>query len=168
MYSEMLSIKIFFNIHGSQHSVSLMKSHHKYTKFQSPDVKAKFDEYPVKMRTKLLSIRELIFSVATQTEGVGEIEETLKWGEPSYLCKTGSTVRIHWQQSDSEYYRVFFHCQTTLISTFRELYPHSFDYEGNRAIRLELKQEPDLGKLEHCIELSLRYHTLKNLPRLGT
>ena len=116
----------------------------------------------------MLALRDLIFTTAQKASVGNDLTETLKWGEPSYLCKTGSTVRIHWKQSDPEYYRIFFHCQTTLVSTFRELYPHSFDYEGNRAIRLELKQEPDLGKLEHCIELSLRYHTLKNLPRLGT
>lgn len=136
--------------------------------FSDHSVEEIFESYPKQVRSKMLALRDLIFTTA-QKAGVGnDLTETLKWGEPSYLCKTGSTVRIHWKQSDPEYYRIFFHCQTTLISTFRELYPHSFDYEGNRAIRLELKQEPDLGKLEHCIELSLRYHTLKNLPRLGT
>ena len=41
--------------------------------------------YPSLQREKLLLIRTLIFDVAKQTPDVGEIEETLKWGEPSYL-----------------------------------------------------------------------------------
>ena len=30
-------------------------------------------------------LRQLIFETAAATEVVGELEETLKWGEPSYL-----------------------------------------------------------------------------------
>ena len=56
--------------------------------------------YPSLQREKLLLIPTLIFDVAKQTPDVGEIEETLKWGEPSYLTKnkSGSTIRLAWNK----------------------------------------------------------------------
>ena len=68
--------------------------------FSSPRVAQVFDSYPPALRTRLLALRALIFEVAASTPGVGELEETLKWGEPAYLTtqsKSGSTVRIAWQ-----------------------------------------------------------------------
>ena len=51
-------------------------------------------------REKLLLVRTLIFDIAKQTPVVGEIEETLKWGEPSYLTKnkSGSTITLAWNK----------------------------------------------------------------------
>lgn len=54
-------------------------------KFSNQDVAEKFRTYPKAMRTRLMDIRALIFSVAESIEGVGKIEEALKWGEPSFL-----------------------------------------------------------------------------------
>jgi hypothetical protein len=65
--------------------------------FTTPAVAAHFQSYPVTVRKKMFALRELIFSVAAETEGIGELEETLKWGEPAYLtaqAKSGSSVRI--------------------------------------------------------------------------
>ncbi len=65
--------------------------------FADPKVEAAFHVFPSAVRKKLLRLRRLIFDVANKTEGVGEIEETLKWGQPSYLTpqsKSGSTIRI--------------------------------------------------------------------------
>ena len=55
-------------------------------KFVSKHVEQKFSEYPITFRSKLLLLRELIFEVARENKStIGEIEEVLKWGEPSYL-----------------------------------------------------------------------------------
>ena len=70
-------------------------------RIKNPEVAAVFKGYPKDMREKLLFLRRLIFGTASATEGVGELEETLKWGEPSYLTpdtKSGSTVRIDWKE----------------------------------------------------------------------
>ena len=48
----------------------------------APDVAAVFASYPPKMRKHLRALRKLILDTAKATEGVGRIEETLKWGEP--------------------------------------------------------------------------------------
>jgi hypothetical protein len=35
----------------------------------------------------LLVLREVIFDTVSEIEGVGKLEEALRWGEPSYLTK---------------------------------------------------------------------------------
>jgi hypothetical protein len=59
-----------------------------------PAVDGVFDAYPKPVKAKLLALRRLILDTAKATQGVGELEETLKWGQPSYLTtesKSGST-----------------------------------------------------------------------------
>ena len=85
---------------------------------------AVFNAYRKPLRAKLLALRRLILDTARTTAGVGAIEETLKWGQPSYLTtatKSGSTVRIDRVKSAANRYAVFFHCQTDLVATFRDL-----------------------------------------------
>ena len=94
--------------------------------FEDPAVDAVFSAYPNPVRAKLLAVRRLIFETAGTTEGVGALQETLRWGQPSYLTpqtKSGSTIRIDQAKSAAGRYAVFFHCQTDLVETFRELYP---------------------------------------------
>ena len=52
-----------------------------------------------------------ILELAASIEGVGEIEEALKWGEPSYLTsktKSGGRIRIAWKKSHGEQYSIYF------------------------------------------------------------
>lgn len=37
-------------------------------------------------------LRELVIETAGETHGVDVLEETLKWGEPSFITKNGSTL----------------------------------------------------------------------------
>jgi len=48
--------------------------------FVDAAVEAVFDASPAQVRKRLLALRRIIFEVAVSTEGVGELEETLKWG----------------------------------------------------------------------------------------
>lgn len=124
---------------------------------------AVFDSYPKPVRTKLLALRKLILDTAKTTEGVGAIEETLKWGQPSYLTsesKSGSTIRIDQVKAVPGQYAVYFHCQTNLVETFRELYP-KLTYSGNRAILLDAAKKLPEAELRHCVGLALTYHLRK-------
>ncbi|CAN7618537.1 DUF1801 domain-containing protein [Bradyrhizobium sp. LjRoot220] len=133
----------------------------------SAAVEAVFDAYPKPVRTKLLALRRLIFDTAKATEGVGALEETLKWGQPSYLTpqtRSGSTIRIDQVKLEPGQYAVYFHCQTNLVEAFRELYPE-LRYEGNRAILLSADDKVPEAALRHCVALALTYHLEK---RKGT
>jgi Domain of unknown function (DU1801) len=131
--------------------------------FQNPAVAAAFDACPAPIRTKLLALRRLIFDTARTTEGVGALEEALKWGQVSYLTsesKSGSTIRIDRVKSTAGQYAVYFHCQTDLVATFRELYPE-LSYGGNRSILLDAADQLPETALRHCVGLALTYHLNK-------
>jgi Domain of unknown function (DU1801) len=133
----------------------------------NPAVQAVFDSYPPKLRSKLLALRQLVIDTAASTAGVGTLEETLKWGEPAYVTtqsKSGSTVRID-RKKNQDRYAIYFNCNTTLVDTFRSLFPHTFSFEGNRALVFDLNDLLPVEELGFCIAMALTYHHKKNAPR---
>ena len=129
----------------------------------NPAIDAVFSAYPKPVKAKLLALRRLIFDTAKATEGVGALDEALKWGQPSYLTtesKSGSTVRIDQLKTEAGGYAVYFHCQTDLVETFRERYPE-LRYGGNRSILLDAGEKLPEAALRHCIALALTYHARK-------
>lgn len=134
---------------------------------KNADVRRVFEAYPEEVRERLLGIRELVFEAAEDAEEVGAVEETLKWGEPSYVAKEGSTVRMDWKSSSPEQVAVYFHCQTKLVDTFKAIYGDALQFDGKRAIVIGLDEDVPVDPLKHCISLSLRYHLVKHLPLLG-
>jgi hypothetical protein len=132
-----------------------------------PAVDAVFDAYPKPVKARLLALRRLILDTAKTTKGVGAVQEALKWGQPSYLTtetKSGSTVRIDQIKSTPNRYAVYFHCQTGLVDTFRELYPE-LSFGGNRSILLDATNKIPEPELRHCVALALTYHLNKRKPR---
>ncbi|EJG0880266.1 DUF1801 domain-containing protein [Vibrio parahaemolyticus] len=129
-------------------------------------VKDRFDEYPENARVRLAELRNLVFQIASELE-LGKVEETLKWGEPSYSVKTGSPLRMDWKLKSPNNYYLFFNCQTKLVDTFRELYGEELVFQGNRAIVLSLSKAIPERVLKSCLELALTYQQRKNLPLLG-
>lgn len=128
-----------------------------------PAVDAAFDACPKPIKTRLLALRRLILDTARATKGVGRIEEALKWGQPSYLTPetgSGSTIRIDRVKKADNQVAMFFHCQTDLVDTFRELYP-KLSYSGNRAILLDADKKLPEAELRHCVALALTYHLRK-------
>lgn len=134
---------------------------------ESPQAVNLINNYPKEISKKLHFLRSLIIQTAIETSAVEKIEETLKWGEPSYITKNGSTIRIDWKRKTPHQYAMYFHCKTKLVDTFKEVYQDTFIYESNRAIIFTTKDRIPIDELKHCIELSLNYHTIKNLPLLG-
>lgn len=128
--------------------------------FTDRSVAAKFDSYPLRARRALLAVRALIFQVAERTPGVGELHETLKWGEPAYLTKNGAgtTVRIDWKAKAPDQYAMYVHCQTGLVDTFRAMFPRQFRFETNRALVFELGGRIPWDALAICVEAALTYH----------
>ncbi|GGD62860.1 DUF1801 domain-containing protein [Lacimicrobium alkaliphilum] len=131
-----------------------------------PEIKAKFETYPGEAQRQLEAVRHLIFAIAEENE-LGAVEETLKWGEASYLVKGGTTIRMDWKPKDPAVIKVYFHCQTRLIETFREIYRDEFEYEGKRAIVVPLDAAIKESPLGHCLQMALKYHSLKHHPLLG-
>ncbi len=129
-------------------------------RFADPLVKAAFDGFDPAVRTDALWLRELIFDTAASTDGVGEITETLKWGQPAYLPvrpRTGTTVRIG-AAGGSGQLGMFVHCQTSLIESYRRHYGSELTLDGNRAVVLTAGQRVPAEVLRHCVAMALTYH----------
>ena len=140
----------------------MLEAHMK--RFETPAVAHAFENYPPTVRRKLLTLRELIFETAAATPGVGTLEETLKWGEPAYLTsetKSGSTIRLGWKKSAPAQYAMYFNCQTSLVDTFRTLFPGDFKFEGNRAIVFSISDAIPRDPLACCIAAALTYHLIR-------
>ena len=129
--------------------------------------KDKFESYPSFIRNKMYSLRKLVIQTAKEIDGLNVLEETLKWGEPSYITKNGTTIRMDWKDSRPDEYAMYFHCQTKLVDTFREIYGDKFKFEGNRAIVFNRDEKIAENELKHCISIALNYHKVKHLPLLG-
>jgi len=133
----------------------------------NPEVNAVFDKYTKEARLKIENLRRIIFETANEIDEISELEETLKWGEPSYLAKKGSTVRIDWKPKAPNQYAIYFSCSTTLVKTFKQVYGNQFDYEGKRAIVFQMYEDIPEKELKSCIRAALTYHRVKNLDKLG-
>lgn len=132
----------------------------------NPEVAVVFDSYPEEMRAKLLFLRRLIYETAASFQEIGELEETLKWGEPSYLTpktKSGSTIRIAWKEAQKEQYSIFFKCTANLVPAFKEKFPQTFKFGGDRSINFSLNDDVPEKELKQCIALALTYHHNKKL-----
>ncbi|MEM8909369.1 MAG: DUF1801 domain-containing protein [Bacteroidota bacterium] len=127
-----------------------------------PSVPNRFDQYPKAIKPKLALLRQLILETAENIETITEVEETLKWGEPSYLVKKGSTIRIDWKERTPNQYAMYFKCTSKLVPTFRKRFKEQFQFEKNRAILFELEQELPQKALKECIQLALTYHLIKD------
>ncbi len=129
-----------------------------------PTIAAAIDRYADPVRAQLTRLRALVLETAVETVGVGRIEEALKWGQPSFLTPdtgAGSTVRIDAVNGSRPSVAVYFHCQTDLVSTFRQIYPDTFEFEANRALHLDAGRPLPETELKHCISLALTYHLRK-------
>ncbi len=140
-----------------------MKRKTSATKADTSAVEAVLASYPKQAQQRLRRLRKLILDTAAALPEVGPITETLKWGEPAYLTeqsKTGSTIRIAWKASAPQQCAMYLNCQTTLVDTYRTLFPE-LTFDGNRAVLFDLKASLPEATVARCIELALTYHLEK-------
>ena len=111
---------------------------------------------------RLLELRALIHEVASAT-GTDPLEETLKWGQPSFLPakRAGTTIRLG---ATPTHAAIYVHCQTTLVNGYRERFPTEFAYEGNRAVLIPHEAPLNHDALCQIIAAALTYHRNKKAP----
>jgi hypothetical protein len=139
----------------------------KLTVNTSPQVEEVFANYPDFVQDKLQRLRALVIETAEEMIDVNVLEETLKWGEPSFVTKNGSTLRIDWKAKTPDQYAMYFQCSSRLVDTFRLVFNHTFQYEGKRAIVFQMNQKIPELELKECIKASLHYHKVKDQITLG-
>lgn len=132
-----------------------------------PEVKTVFNRYPDTVQKQMERLRALVLEVAAEVDEITSLEETLKWGEPSYLAKKGSTLRMDWKSKAPNQYALYFKCTSQLVPSFRAVFKDLFTFEKNRAIVFQLDDKLPEAELKQCIEAALTYHSRKHLPLLG-
>ena len=107
--------------------------------------------------SRFIPLRHLILDVAANLPQVGPLEESLKWGEPSFTPikkNTGSSVRLAARKDGR--LALQFICHTGLLEEFRELYP-KLEFEGKRGIVIDDSKPLPQEELRHCIGMALTY-----------
>lgn len=126
---------------------------------ESRDVRAVFADFSAAHQSQLLGLRELILDTAATLGQIGELEETLKWGQPSYLPvkpRVGTTVRLG--VFNDNHTAMYFHCQSMLVERFRSTFGNELKYEKNRAILLDVAKPLPENQLKQCVRHALCYH----------
>lgn len=130
-----------------------------FVSFNDPKIKNIFAGFAKEHREGLMLLRQLIFDVAAENPQIGKLDEALRWGQPSYLTsetKAGSTLRLGQMKTGG--FALFAHCQTDIISSFKELFPNDFIFEKNRAVCFKSSDEIQSDKLKLLIRHALTYH----------
>jgi len=136
--------------------------------FRDAAVEAVFQAYPEPMRTRLLHLRDLILATGAENPVIGELDEALRWGQPSYLTtksRSGTTLRIDQIKGEPDRYALYFNCKTDLAATYRDLYGDVLEVGGKRGILLDADKPAPSDALRHCIALALTYHGRKRAAR---
>lgn len=131
-----------------------------------PEVKAAYDAFAPAQRTTLLALRDLTLATAAMHPAIGPLDESLKWGEPAYRpARGGTTVRLGVSPKSPAACAIFVNCKTSLLATYRDLYPQTFDFEGDRALILPAAAPIPADAVSHCVSLALTYHARAKVRR---
>ncbi len=128
------------------------------TEFQDEKIKAAFLNFDRAARSSLLAARHLILSMTDKLDRVSSIEESLKWGQPSYapVPKTGTPIRLGVTKTGAP--TMFVHCQTTLVSDLEADNAHGLKTIDNRAVLLPSGDLADHPGLLNFVRLAFTYH----------
>ena len=122
--------------------------------------------YPITVICKLEEIRALVLETAEELS-IPKIEETLKWNEPSFVVKGGSTIRYDWKEKTPDKINIYFKCTSKIVPCIKSVYGNKFEYEKNRALCFGLNETIPPHETKKCIGLALKYHSIKHLDKLG-
>ena len=105
----------------------------------------------------MLALRDLIFKTAASLP-VGRIEESLKWGQPSYTTPdTRAATPIRLAVTKFDRVAILTHCQSTVMSDFCALAPPELQFDGNRALHLDPTIAVPIDKITPLIRAALTY-----------
>lgn len=131
-------------------------------KFPSEEVSSYYFNLTAVMFDLFMEIRTWIYELSVADEKIGEIEECLKWGEPSFLTpktKSGSTIRM--AKVNEFEFALYFNCNTTIAKEIAMEFPE-LNCDGRRALYLSVSKKLPKSKLIVCLKKALLYHKRKS------
>lgn len=127
-------------------------------KFPSEEVSSYYFNLTPVMFDKFMEIRNWIYELSEKDPRIGEIDECLKWGEPSFLTPktiSGSTVRI--AKVNEVEFALYFNCKTTIAKEIAVEFP-DWNCDGRRAVYFSVSKKLSKAKLTTCLKKALLYH----------
>lgn len=127
--------------------------------FTTPEIENVYAHYDQQSYAMLQEIRTRIYELAAMNDQVGTIEESLKWGQPSYATvrpKSGTPIRL--DVFDEQHVAIFVSCQSNLIERLRQIYGYDLEFSKNRAIVLSKNKPLNFTVLDDCLMRALTYH----------
>lgn len=122
-----------------------------------PGVGDYFDGLDEAARGYLLELRALVYSAAAGDPRIDPLSESLKWNSPSYApAKPGVGTAVRLGEFDDSHVAMFVHCQTTLVSDWREVFP-DLTFSKTRAVVLDPGAPLPTAALEQCVGDALTY-----------
>ncbi|TGK82630.1 hypothetical protein EHQ24_10915 [Leptospira noumeaensis] len=127
-------------------------------KFPSEEISSYYFNLTPVMFDLFMEIRTWIYELSKSDEKIGEIEECLKWGEPSFLTpktKSGSTIRM--AKVNEFEFALYFNCKTTIAQEIAMEFPE-LNCDGRRAVYFSVSKKLSKAKLIACLKKALLYH----------
>lgn len=124
-----------------------------------------FDNYSKGIKKSLLEVREIVLKTAAQNKEIGELDEVLRWGQPTFLTrktKSGTMIRIDQIKNEDHKIGIFFHCQSRVIEMIKLKYGDKLDYDGNRGVLFDTSKRLPKRVIKDCAFLALRYNLIKS------
>lgn len=127
-------------------------------------LRALIASWPQAAQQALWTCRHLFHDIA-QNRGLGRLDETLKWGQPSWRParpRTGSTLRLNWDAGAPSHLAFFVDCKTDLAARMYSLYPDLPDNDGRRRVAVDLTAPLPEQAIAHLAEMTFSYHLVRN------
>lgn len=132
-------------------------------KYASKLFKSVVDQYPAEFKEKLLYLKSLIYEQAELSPNVDVIEESIKWRQLSYVSKnrSGTPIRLGIEKKTPGYYGLYVNCSTTVINDVKHIFGDGFQYDGNRGLLFNEKDNLPENNIRRIIDIILCYHINK-------
>jgi hypothetical protein len=121
-----------------------------------------FDLADDQARVGLLALRDLILETAESLPDIGPVEEALRWGQPSYISRKGTPLRLGVPKSAR--CGLFVHCQSRVIPNYLERYPAWDRIDGTRAVLFDRPDQIEPLRHSWLIRHALTYK-VKGAPK---
>ena len=106
-----------------------------------------------------------MFHDVAEKAGAGPLDETLKWGQPSWRPmkpRTGSTLRIDWSPKYPSRLSLYVDCKTDLAARMQMLYPDLPENDGQRHLAVALDAPLPEQAIAHLADMTFTYHRTKS------
>lgn len=124
---------------------------------------SKVARWPEPAQQALWHCRSVFHKVADDAD-VGALDETLKWGQPSWRPtkpRTGSTLRMDWNPKFPDRLSLFVDCKTDLAARMKDMYPNLPENDGQRHLAIDLTAPLPDQAIAHLADLTFTYHRAK-------